>query len=172
MRRYAWILIVVVLTASALGQSAQRFDLFGGYSYLHSDPGNGIASANASGWAASLNWNWNHWLGLKADLSGHYCCDSQNEHNFLFGPQLTFHSRGAKFFVHGLGGVSRGSANGFSDSVTAWAFGGGVDWALPGHSGLALRLGQIDYLGTNYGDQTQNNFRYSTGLVLSFGGNK
>lgn len=163
---------VVLLSACALGQATPRFDAFGGYSYLRSDPGSGLSSANASGWAATLNWNWNHWLGLKADVSGTYCCSGQREHNFLFGPQVNFRGGRANFFTHGLGGVSHGNPLGVNQNVAAWAFGGGVDWKWSRDSRLSLRLAQADYLRTQYAGTAQNTFRYSTGLVFSFGGNK
>ena len=162
--------ILALLCSFAVGQSAPRVDVFGGYSYLRSAPGSGISGANGNGWDASLNWNWKSMIGLKADVSGSYCCNGQREHNFLFGPQLTFRGDRANFFVHGLGGVSHGTASGFSDNAVAWAFGGGVDWKVRHFHGLALRLAQVDYLGTKYGGATQHNFRYSTGLVFSFGG--
>ena len=164
--------ILALLSACALGQSTPRFDAFGGYSYLHSDPGSGLSRANASGWGASLNWNFNHRLGLKADLSGSYCCGGQREHNFLFGPQVSFRGGRTNFFVHGLGGVSHGNPSGVSGNVAAWALGGGLDWKFTPHSRLALRLVQADYLGTQYASATQNTFRLTTGLVFSFGGKK
>ena len=171
-KRILYIGIFALLSSYALGQSTPRFEAFGGYSYLRSNPGNGISSANASGWGTALNWNWNPWLGLKADVGGDYCCNGQREHNFLFGPQVTFRGNHANFFIHGLGGVSHGNDTGFSDTVAAFAFGGGMDWKFHHDSGLALRVVQADYLGTNYGNQVQHNFRYSTGLVFSFGGKK
>jgi len=161
--------VIALLSASTLGQSTLRFDAFGGYSYLHSDPGSGLRSADASGWATSLNWNWNRWLGLKSDFSGSYCCTGQRENNLLFGPQVTFRREHANFFVHGLGGVSHGNPGGVSDNVAAYAFGGGVDWRFT-QSGFGLRLGQLDYLATRYGGITRNNVRYSTGFVFNFGG--
>jgi hypothetical protein len=109
-------------------------------------------------------------LGLKADFDGHYCCSGQGEreHNFLFGPQFNIRRRSANFFFHALAGVSHGNAPGFSDTVLAWAAGGGVDIRLRGR--IFLRVAQVDYLGTNYAGALQHNLRYSGGLVFKFGG--
>ena len=53
-----------------------------------------------------------------------------------------------------------------SESAFAMAFGGGLDYNL--NKNFAVRVGQFDYLPTRFGDATQNNFRYSTGIVLKF----
>jgi hypothetical protein len=164
--------IVALLSTCVLGQSTPRFDVFGGYSYLRSDPGPGFGKANANGWGSSLNWNFNRWLGVKADMSGTYCCVGQREHNFLFGPQIGFRGQRANYFFHGLGGVSHGNPGGVSSNVAAWAFGGGMDWKLASHPRLSLRLIQGDFLRTQYASVAQSTFRYSTGLVFSFGGTK
>jgi hypothetical protein len=164
--------IVALLFLSSLGiaqSTTSRFDLFGGYSYLRSNPGGGSEGANSSGWEASAGWNWNRWLAIKADFDGHYCCDGQTEHNFLFGPQITFRKSRADFFAHGLIGVSHGTATGFSDTPLAWALGGGVDLKFKRFSRIAFRVIQADYLGTHYADSVQNNFRYSAGIVLHVG---
>lgn len=154
-------------------QTAPRVELYGGYSNLMASPGPGMFGANVSGWNASLNWSWTRWLGLKGDFDGHYCCTGkgQNEHNFLFGPQITVRTDRVNFFVHAIAGVSRGHASSFSDTVPAWAAGVGVDVKIMKSERVALRLAQFDYLGTRYAGPTQeqHNFRYSAGLVFRFG---
>jgi opacity protein-like surface antigen len=57
---------------------------------------------------------------------------------------------------------------GFSASTTdfTWAAGGGVDANLSRN--FAIRLGQADFLQTRVSGSSQNNFRYSTGIVLKF----
>ena len=51
--------------------------------------------------------------------------------------------------------------------VLGFAAGGGLDvkWT----DRISVRLVQADYLGTRYGDATQNNFRLSAGIVFHFG---
>ena len=156
------------LPCLAVTQGTPTVDIFGGYSYLRFNPGHGVPSTNVNGWNAAATWNVNRWLGFSGDIDGHYCCDaSQSIHNFLFGPRLTLRRHSMNIFTHALVGVSHGSASSFSDTVAAWALGGGVDVNF--HGPLALRLAQVDYLGTHYASETQSNFRYSGGIVLRLG---
>jgi hypothetical protein len=53
-----------------------------------------------------------------------------------------------------------------SDSAFTMAFGGGLDYNL--NRKFAVRVGQFDYLPTRFGGETQNNFRYSAGVVVRF----
>ncbi len=167
MKKALWLVPLVVLCVTqGWAQDTAKWDIFGGYSFVHSDPG-ALPSGSASGWEASLDYNWNHWLALKADFDGHYCCD-QTMHNFLFGPQFNLGHGKLKPWVHGLVGASHGtSPGGFSDTVLGFAAGGGIDvkWT----ERISVRLIQADYLGTRYADFTQNNFRFSAGLVFHFG---
>jgi hypothetical protein len=56
-----------------------------------------------------------------------------------------------------------------SDTETAFAMalGGGVDVRVGGP--FSVRLGQLDYLMTRFGDTRQNNFRFSAGVVIGLG---
>ena len=161
--------LLFLLPCSAVAQETPEEEVFGGYSYLRANPGSGFKGSNASGWNASAAWNWNKWLGVKGDFSGHYCCSGNGEkkHDFLFGPQITFRRNAVNFFVHGLVGVSHGSAPAFSDTVLAWAGGGGVDLRL--NERFSVRIAQVDFLRTNYANTWQNHFRYSGGVVIKFG---
>jgi len=166
------ICIVFILSISSLAQTADpKWELFGGYSYLRSNPGGGSDSADSHGWNASLDYNFTEHWGFKGDFDGHYCCDGQKEHNVLFGPQLQFHLRSARIFFHGMAGLSHGNAPAvhFSDTVFAWAAGGGFDYPLGAKKRWALRLAQVDYLGTHYAETSQHHFRYSGGIVFDFG---
>ena len=153
----------------ALGQeSTPQAEIFGGYSLLHAD--NGFVGNNASGWEASLAGNYNRWLGLTADFSGHY--DSfggvdVSDHNFLFGPTVSLRNPRFTPFGHALFGDSHISAGGVSDNSFGMALGGGLDWNLTQR--FAVRVIQADYLFTHFGGDTQNNIRFSFGLVLRLG---
>ncbi len=162
------VLVSVLVLVCALPGLAQDYkaDVFAGYSFLHTSPGSGLPSADASGWEASATYNWNRWLGLKADVDGHYCCDA-SLHNFLFGPQIRLGHDKLSPFVHGLFGVSHGSSGGFTDNAFAFALGGGLDYKATDR--ISIRIAQADYLGTRFADYTQNNFRFSAGLVFRFG---
>jgi hypothetical protein len=54
------------------------------------------------------------------------------------------------------------------------AFGGGLD--IPVSKLISIRPAEIDYLLTRFNNQftdtNQSNFRYSAGVVFTFGGNK
>lgn len=85
MRKLIFVGIVVLAMSSlALAQDYKKSEIFGGYSYLRSDvnPDMFIGSSydstgqggagNLNGWEASYTYNVNSWLGIKADISGHY----------------------------------------------------------------------------------------------------
>lgn len=151
-------------------------EIFGAYSYMSSDIG--MHGFNISGAYRPAPW-----LGLVAELSGHYGSDQvllididSNVHNFLFGPRIYFDLPDAprwRPFGHILFGASRVSteseaaAVSESDTSFAWALGGGLDYALT--ENLAGRVVQADYIRTRWFDTGQNNYRLSFGLVYRFG---
>ena len=184
MRKSVFLLMAVVLSASlALAQSKKsdsefpKAEVFGGYSFLHTDNNTVGGNSNFNGWEASLTGNVNKWLGFKADFDGHYNSDNVlgvnvdgKVHNFLFGPEVSLRRDKFKVFGHTLFGVSHASASGGGASVTdnafAWAIGGGGDYMVTKRFGW--RVVQADYLMTRFGSDTQNNARVSTGLVFHF----
>jgi hypothetical protein len=165
-RTFALAIMLLLGSLAALAQDKEtpKAELFGGYSYLRVNP----TATNASGWEASLNYNINHWFGVKADFDGHYCCDGQHLHDFMFGPQFSYRRSKTTFFVHGLGGVGHGNPSGFSGTAAVWAAGGGVDWNVKRR--LAWRIVQADYFSTHFGGVFQHDFRASSGLVWRIGG--
>lgn len=228
MSRIALTTVIIFLIGSfAIAQDpTPRFQVFGGYSLLHTDNGglngpllnslleapNGTfgLNSNFNGWNAEAQYNANRWLGLVADFSGHYGepltvssgsgitgLPGGNEYSFLFGPVVTYksHSR-LEPFAHALFGFDRmsltaGSFTGLTtaasgsmtDSAFGMTLGGGIDYKL--FSRVAIRLGQADYFYTNhdlnsfYGGAFgpglfsglathENNFRFSTGIVIKF----
>jgi hypothetical protein len=166
--------MLMLLSLPVLCQDYPKAEVFGGYQYTRINPGSGISGDNFNGWNAALTGNVSHWLGVTADFSGAYKSISGlslKQHTFMFGPTIASHSSD-KFtpFAHALFGGARssGDALGFSASETAFAMalGGGVDI---GSKNLAFRVGQFDYLMTRFGGTTQNDFRYSAGIVFRFG---
>jgi hypothetical protein len=146
-------------------------------------PGN---RANLSGWNASVEGKVLPLLGLVADFSGQYgsqnpsqfsaCVSglfgvscSVHEHNFLFGPRLSFSLGKFRPFVHGLIGVSHinETADGFSNSDTSFAdaLGGGIDYHLIPR--ISWRI-QVDALQTRFFGTSQQNVRISTGITFHF----
>lgn len=160
----------LLLTIPALAQDQSKVDVFGGYSYMHVSPGSGLPGANTNGWEAQGTLNFTEYLGATADFDGHYgdvFGVGGHDYNFLFGP--TLFKRTEKFtpYAHLLFGGSHAGSHGFSQTAFAWAIGGGIDWNVK--SNIAVRVGQFDYLATHFANTTQNNFRYSAGVVFRFG---
>jgi opacity protein-like surface antigen len=174
-------LLAALLSCQALAEDAPRAEVFGGFQYFRANSGineSGFDNFNLNGWNASLNGFFNKYVGITADFSGAYGNPQfggipidTKLHTFMFGPVLRLpNPTHLTPFVHALGGGAHisGDVEGSSASETdaAWAVGGGVD--LDFSRILAFRLGQFDYLQTRVGDTGQNNFRFSTGIVLKF----
>ncbi len=163
--RKTWLtLAFVVLLTAPLVMMAQTFskaEIFGGYSYERASGG-----TNLNGWEASVTGNVIPWLGLEADLSGHY--GTYNSHSFLFGPRFAIPGMG-KFtpYVHALFGAVHDSSGGiFANTSFGTALGGGLDVELI--KPVAVRVIQVDDVVTHFNSTTQNNARISTGLVFRF----
>ncbi len=157
-----------------------------------------VGTISLNGWNASLAYKPIRWVGLVADFGGTYgsahsvgtfvgcpailCSGAANvstsSYTFLFGPRLYLPIWRVTPFIHAMAGAVH-SSNSFANSSTgtlsdtsfATALGGGLDYrVLPG---LAIRVAQVDYIRTGLFSipllgNSQNNFRFSTGLVLRF----
>lgn len=148
--------------ASLSAQAQDKAELFGGFSYLR------FRSSNLNGWEISGQYRFTDWLGGVADVDGHY--GSINEvgtstYTYLFGPQISLPSSVSPF-GHLLLGGAHNSTGGIGNSSFSMALGGGIDAELADR--IHWRLIQEDYLMTQFGSRTQNNFRFSTGIVLRF----
>jgi opacity protein-like surface antigen len=190
--------LIVALPLQAQG-TYPRAEIFGGYSYLHTDTPS--ESNILKGWNASAVGNVHRMIGIEADFSGHYGGGRDNSGgglrrydrtNFLFGPKFAARLPKVTPWGHALFGASQVSVEGrdfqgdYSDSRTAftWAIGGGVDVRL--HRNLSVRVIQADYIrpnssagpittgptGTYYviNPISSNNLRLSFGIVLTLGG--
>lgn len=168
-------LLLFLASLPGMAQDYPKYEIFGGYSYLHGDTGGSGVSLNLNGWNASLSYNVKSWAGLTADFDGHYGTPlgaSFNLHNFLFGPTFSHRSDKWSVYVHTLFGASRAGGDITSVAAFGMALGGGVDVKV--RKNLALRVVQADYLMTRFDpgitslNGTQNNFRLSTGVVFHF----
>jgi opacity protein-like surface antigen len=185
MRRVLFVGLALILFASLANAQVPAGNVFFGYSYYNTDV-SPINRANTNGFEASLEGRIVPFLGFVADFDGHY--GSQNfptyplcpvgaspcfltanvtEHNYLFGPRVSFPVGRVRPFVEALfGGAHISLTNGGgSDTSFATAVGGGLDYKLIPL--LAWRI-QGDYVQTRFFDNTQNNVRISTGIVLRF----
>ncbi|HEV8486476.1 MAG TPA: outer membrane beta-barrel protein [Blastocatellia bacterium] len=124
MKKVLWLIGVALLSSfSAVAQETPKSEVFGGYSYFHSDGGGSL-----HGWNGSAGVNLNKWLGVVADFSGHYGSSStsvstaviglpglsveasadSNIHTFLVGPQVSYRKDDRLTpFGHALLGLSR-----------------------------------------------------------------
>ncbi len=166
---------ILLVGCLALAQAAPRVELQAGYTFLNLDPSNGPKGV-LHGWTGSTQFNVTRRLGFVAEAGGSYGKDlyvNETVHTYTFGPRVSIY-RGERvnFFGHTLLGVGylRASRGGSFDTARGFstAIGAGVDVGLTKH--LGARLIQTDYLMSRFADSNQHNFRFSTGLVLRFGG--
>jgi opacity protein-like surface antigen len=187
MQRIGIILFALVACPTFAGaQIPTSGNVFFGYSYYSTDLSS-VDRANTNGWEASVEGKLIPWVGIVADFDSHY--GSQNfpacpvvpvgdsgcgafsadvtEHNYLFGPRVSFSVGKFRPFAEGLFGAAHVDVNNGigSDTSFATALGGGLDYKII--KPVAWRL-QGDYVETRFFGATQNNVRISTGIVLRF----
>jgi outer membrane protein with beta-barrel domain len=178
-RAFAILISLFLLATSAMAQ-LPKGNVFFGYSYVRTDAfvPSFNNNANLNGWEGSLEGGVLPHIGIVADLSGHYGGQDFNfgrvdgsVYNFLFGPRVSVGVGKFTPFAHVLVGAghvsasSRAAAFSTSDTSFADAIGGGVDYKLI--PAVAWRF-QGDLLQTRFFSDTQNNFRFSTGIVVHF----
>ncbi|MGA3350227.1 MAG: outer membrane beta-barrel protein [Candidatus Sulfotelmatobacter sp.] len=145
--------------------------------------------ANLNGWEATLEGKVFPWVGIVADFAGHYGTQTEqfelgginstasvNAHEFtaLFGPRVSVSVGKFRPFAEALFGAghitTRDTSGGVglvspSDTSFATALGGGLDYKII--RPVAVRF-QGDYVQTRFFGNTQNDVRFSTGIVLRF----
>lgn len=155
---------LLVLSAAASAQIPTKGNIFFGYSYNRADFNAG-GHSNLNGWEGSLEGKFLPWVGLVADISGHYG-SHDSIYNVIFGPQVSVSVGKFTPFAHVFVGVGHfSSSSSSSDTSFSDAFGGGVDYRI--FRGIGWRF-QGDALQTRFFSNTQNDFRFSTGIVLHF----
>ena len=176
--------LLVLVSGVAMAQDHPKAEVFGGYSYLRINPGQGIKGDNIpGGWAASVAGNFNNWFGVAGDFSGHYgspdfgtgVAIKTHVHTYTFGPRLSYrNNERITPFVHALFGGAHVNALGgvASENAFAMKFGGGLDAKV--NDNFAIRVGQFDYILTRFDGPVsgtranQHNFAFSTGIVIRF----
>lgn len=161
-------LILLMAAASRAQKSTPAAEVSASYSYLRFGVSNGV---NQNGASVSFAGNFNHWLGLAADVGGYHKSQGGatfNTYTYMGGPRFSYRNSGRVTpFAQALFGGARGSLNAFgaSGSTTGFAYsvGGGVDLGLTRR--LALRP-QLDYIGMRF---SGNTVRGSIGIVFRFG---
>jgi opacity protein-like surface antigen len=192
-RRWTSVLALMFLAVGAWAQSANRVEIFGGYSSAENDF-TGASLYNSvrlnRGWNASVNFKLNRISQFVADFGGYYLHQNQRSgvcnsgltscssdaHTVMFGPQFSLGLHKFTPFAQALLGTALASQNGIPPGIQQnhsfiLALGGGVDYGFAHH--FALRV-QADYLRTNFtsGDNQvsfgNNNSRISAGLAVRF----
>ena len=171
-----------VFVVSANAQVPTAGNVFFGYSYYNTNLSS-IDRANSNGWEGTLEGKVLPWVGIMADLSGHYgsqdfptecpaipgVCSFHanfNEYNVLFGPRVSASAGKVRPFAEAMMGLGHANVrNVTSDTSFATALGGGLDYRLA--RPFAWRF-QGDYVHTRFFGGGQNNLRLSTGIVVRF----
>jgi outer membrane immunogenic protein len=176
--------LLSLCSAPAQAQETPKVDVFAGYSYVRENPGpSGGDSFSLNGGSASVTYHIKDWISGVADFGGYHNGDILGSgvdgtlSTYLFGPRISYRSyKHFRPFAEALFGVAHagasisGGLNGSQNSF-AMAIGGGVDYRISNR--LSLRPLQVDYLMTRFpeetpNNQTQNNLRASTGIVIHF----
>lgn len=165
MRRYGILLGLLMLTLMPTAAHAQRFDLFGGYTYARFEQQGG--DANTSGWATSLTYKLNSYIGLTGALSGNYATlytQSTSFHGFYGGPQLSLPMRYSPF-VHVLLGDMHLSMTTLTKDSFSTEVGGGLDIRYNDY--LSIRVIEADVVTGTFGS-TSSDGRLCFGVVFHF----
>jgi len=180
-------------SVGARAQTDSKGNISFGYSYLKTTlsptgaTAPSISSSNLNGWNTSFEYKPFHWLGAVGEFGGNYgnervvpfcevipiCPSPLNAnaslHAFLFGPRVSVSLGKVTPFAQALfgGAHTNATGTGFSLSDTSFsnAIGGGADFRLTRTMGWRV---QGDLLQTRFFNTSQNNFRFSTGLVVRF----
>jgi hypothetical protein len=168
------VLSLAILTSAAWAQIPTGGNVFFGYSFDRT-PITSHDTSSLNGWEASLEGKFLPWIGLVADVDGHYGShdysgvrEDISAHNVLFGPRVSVSvSRFRPFaeFLIGAGHVSLSRGVSSSDTSFANAFGGGLDYKI---FGPVTARGQLDWIATRFYGNTQNGARLSLGLAIHF----
>jgi len=188
------LLIGTLLTAGAAAYAQEtvetpKIEVGANYTYIRDNPGGALGSYNANGGSGYVEYNFNKFFGMVADLGGTRAGTDNGfalnttAFEYRFGPRVNFrHSRFTPYIQTLVGGerLSNGLNPGAPDPRLAGSqnnfaaeIGGGLDITLTSH--IAVKPFEVDYLlsqvspsGTNL-NYVQNNFRYSAGVVFRFG---
>ncbi|HVM93499.1 MAG TPA: outer membrane beta-barrel protein [Terriglobales bacterium] len=192
------ILFLGLLAMPLPAQDHPRFEVFGGYQYLHLGGGNsnGLGTGEGfNGWNASVTGNITNHFGIEGNFGGAYDTISSIDfkmYTYSGGPVVFSESGRLKPFAHVLfGGVHlTGSTSFVVDSIQSQANSASISWngyTIMAGGGLdvkvnraiAVRLAQFDWVYYNLSDTSfsgtpvpgfsaSNNVRLASGIVVRF----
>lgn len=169
-----------ILPAKAQDQTS-KLEAYGGYDYVRFNVNANVSgfppssSYNSSGGGGQLEYNANNWLGAVGDLDGYAVTKGSllaGAFSYMFGPRINLRRAKIIPFTQVLfGGIVATSGIGHPGTTNAFAMaaGGGLDVKVSKH--ISFRPVQAEYFMTKFPDginNRQNNFRFSTGVVLRF----
>src|SRR5258708_36279193 len=103
-------LMVLATSLSLFAQkSSDKLDVFGGYSYVRFNPGQGADAINQNGWESMATFKMTPMFGLSADVDGTYRSQSgakNSIYTYMAGPEFKMRKRNGDIFVHGLIGFA------------------------------------------------------------------
>jgi len=173
-----------------------KVEIFGGYSYLHADTDTtGIVDKFPEGFNADVTYYLYSVFGGTADFQYHkkdfggsqpqancpvtvVLCGDLSIFNFHVGPRFKARTGKVEPFAHALFGFSRGSfdpngGTGKSENAFSTKLGAGLDLVPTRH--WAIRLAEANFYYSRFkptfslnGEDHQNNFTLSTGVVYRF----
>ena len=175
--------MVVISSPASQCQDMAKSEATTAFSYMRGYAADNGGTYNMGGASASFAINLKPWLGLVQDYGGYTFTGlgyglGSTMYTCLYGPRFSLRRGDRRWTPFGqiLLGEShisvRGSGFTAGENSFAVAAGGGVDIALTRH--LSVRVAQVEYLRTRFDSVngspvTQNNFRFSAGLVVRLG---
>ncbi len=158
--------ILLLLSASALGQDYPKAEFFGGFSYRNADLG---TRENFFGFQGSLSGNVKENIGIVVDVGGQYKSVlgiGISYYEFLLGPRFMVRGESVTAFVHALTGGRRVSVPGDADSAFALGFGGGMDVNVS--DSIGIRVFQFDYIPSHSRGMWHHDVRFGSGIVYKW----
>ena len=161
------LIFIFVLRQRGSAEAREFANVFVNYSLL-----NGDLTHNASGWEIGYTQNFNinrpkPFWGIQGIVSAHHQSVPQGHihvHDLMLGPNLQNALGPFTISTHVLAGFAQtggtlGSHNGFASAI-----GGNFDWDI--NPILAIRLGSVDWYQSRLFGRSQQNVRFSAGVVL------
>ena len=185
-------MIGLALTGSAFSQDSRVTELFGGYSFIETDPGiDGLDSFGSNGVHVEVSRFFSQKFGVGLELSSHFGSTSMvaegphdlssTQYSLLIGPRLNSLSFWRiRLSTRALFGFSTVDLDveqademnsipaSLEDTQTDFAIALGASIDVELSERISLRLIQSNRFFTFFGDGTQSNTRYSSGILVHF----